>query len=562
MRAAAFFLTLLLCAASAEAGFRTPIPVDADAHVKISVDCSLFALPLTGYAPIDVEINNFSGQTRQWTFEFSSPGYAPGSANTMQSTFTVTVENNGTRTTPLMVPMSSNENGMGQMPLSVRVTGYGTEAALEQPVGGRPWSGKPLTPFVLISDSQGTAIWGNLSKQLEGEGRDLMGSTINPDDLPEDWRGLSGVAAIWLSGDDLNRLSAAQRDAMQTWVHAGGLLMLCGANTLPEDLRFAGFGSVSTSPAPMDINATADLIRGLPPKDGSFDATATPQYADLAEVRPNVLLLSGLMALFAIVVGPVNIFAFAKKRRERLFWTTPLISLCASGLLMSMIVAKDGAGGHGFRTAVVCLFPQSHNAVVMQEQISRTGLLLGSTFQTRDPVCMRQLDIQARDVPSYGVIPKGRELRNEGTAYGGEWFASRSAQAQRVVCVTPTRAEITLLNAADVRDKEAAPVIVSSFESTLDTLTYNGEDHRKWRGRDVRTGEKQTLQLLTDASPMISEPFIPMGMISSGALLRFLQGPGSFVATSSHASDYIQTLDSIHWTDQPITYVGPVTNAP
>jgi hypothetical protein len=164
---------------------------------------------------------------------------------------------------------------------------------------------------------------------------------------------------------------------------------------------------------------------------------------------------------------------------------------------------------------------------------------------------MRQLEIPA----SENGPARGRELRNEGTSYGKGWFASRAAQAQRIVAVVPTRAEITLLNAADVRDKGDAPVIVSSFDTTLDTLSYTDEQHRNWQGQTIRTGQKQTLEL--ESAPAYSSAFEV-----TDAPRRLAAQPGYFRATSSHGGDYVATLGSIHWTDQPVNYVGPVTTPP
>ena len=549
MRAAALILILLTGAWTAKAHMEMGVPLESDAEARIVVTSCFDNLALPGYAPVNVTINNHSGQTQRWEFEFSSPAYVYGSANVVKSTFTLTAENNGTRTTSLLVPTVLSSNG--QMPIQLTVTGYGATGD-EQILGGPSTrTGKTRTAFVAISESLGTSLWSGLQAKVDTAGMELMGSTVNPDELPEDWRGLSGVGALWLTGDELNGLSPAQRQAVATWVRTGGWLMLCGVTAVPDDLQYAGFGKVRALPAKLDLSQTAEIIEKLPRREGTFDTGTGARYNELAEVRPNVLLLGGFIGIFAIIVGPVNVFGLARRRRERLFWTTPLMSLCASGLLMGMIVAKDGTGGHGYRRAVVCLFPGSRTAVVRQEQISRTGVLMSSAFQTRDPVSMQELDIVTPDSPLAGSDDTpGRELRNEGTAFAKDWFETRAVQAQRIVAVTPTRAEITLLNAADVRDKGAAPVIVSSFGTTLDTFDYHDENHRPWQGTNIRTGEKQTLQ-------PSNEPVT--GLPSDPIVVQEANRSGYFRATASSGDDYVATLGSIRWTDEPVVYVGPVT---
>jgi hypothetical protein len=558
MKASRLFVALLLFrAATAGARMEQDMGVRPDSGVKITLGSCFDNLSLAGFAPVDVTINNHSGEPRKWVLEFSSPGYTYGNMDTISSTFVVTAEDNGTRTIPLLVP-ATDPSGVQMPPVQVRISGYGVDGSDSQQIGARSWNGKKATAFVAISESLGTKIWSDLQKHLDDNGRDLIGSTVNPDELPEDWRGLTGVAALWLRQDELDHLDPAQRNAIQTWVHTGGQLMLCGAASVPGDMRFPGFGAVTLLPASLDIEATRDAIDRLPRHASDFDAFGSPQRALLAAVSPNVPLLSSFMAIFAFVIGPFNIYALARRRRERLFWTTPLISLGASGLLVGMIVIQDGAGGHGVRGATVCIFPQSRTAVVAQEQLSRTGLLFNSSFETRDPAWIEQLGIQRSNPSGYNPMQDtGRELQNDGNSYGRNWFASRAAQAQRIITVTPTRAEITLMNAADAATG-AAPVIVSSFATTLDTILYIGPDQRRWQGKDVRTGQRQTLELDNAASVMIPSTDLSGGSIRPANSIQ----PGMFWAAASQSSDYVATLGSIHWTDEPVTYVGPVTSSP
>src|SRR5690606_21574539 len=65
-------------------------------------------------------------------------------------------------------------------------------------------------------------------------------------------------------------------------------------------------------------------------------------------------LFIGVLVLFAIIVGPVNLFVFAKVgKRHRLFITTPIISLATSLLLVGLIILQDGFGGSGFRRVLM-----------------------------------------------------------------------------------------------------------------------------------------------------------------------------------------------------------------
>ncbi len=554
MKHAAILTLMAAFAVTVQAGTSTIIPLKQDAGVRITVGSCFDNLAMPGYAPVDVTINNSSGEARQWTFQFTSPEsyYGTNQNNSVSSTFTVTAENNGTRTVSLMVPTAGPFHG--EMPLGLRVTGYGTEGEVEESLGGRSWPGQDATGFVVISDSLGTNIWSTLTKRLQSDNKDLLGSLVNPDELPEDWRGLSGVAALWLKGDELARLDSAQRNAILTWVHTHGVLVLCGVSAPPADFQSSGFGQVlclSSSSIDLDYAETT-IARSLASRWSQSDLASGPHPQELTEVTPNIPLLFGIMGIFAVVVGPINLFVLARRRRERLFWTTPLISLGASALMMGMIVMQDGLGGHGIRTATVFLFPDSHNEVVMQEQLSRTGLLLGSKFQTTDPLLMSQEDIFEGNGP-------GRSLTEDGASFSGEWFTSRAAQEQLIFAVTPTRAGIAVLNSSEVRDSGASPIIVSSFAGALDALVYTDQQGRKWIGRNIATGQKVTLENLGDADDPTIEA---INRVSSSSARDAARTFGYFRAIAADGPDFIPTLASIHWQSKGITYIGPVTSTP
>ena len=92
----------------------------------------------------------------------------------------VTVDNNGTRTTPLVVPLVGNDNS--GPPCRVSVDGYGCqESKFPQYLATKSRSTSNSTQYVAISESLGTKIWSELEKDLKtNRSLDLCGSTFNP----------------------------------------------------------------------------------------------------------------------------------------------------------------------------------------------------------------------------------------------------------------------------------------------------------------------------------------------------------------------------------------------
>jgi len=291
--------------------------------------------------------------------------------------------------------------------------------------------------------------------------------------------------------------------------------------------------------------------------------TDWPMLAAMGELKPNRPLILGFVLVFAALVGPVNLFGFAPAaRRHRMFWTTPLISLGGSLVLIAVIFLQEGAGGTGRRFTMVRLFPETHEALVWQEQVSRTGLLIGGGFWLNE-------DALAIPMQLNGIRNQRCVLAVDGRNYSGDWFKNRSIQAQRFAAVRSTRAALTLLGP----DASGAPTVVSSMESTLETLIVVDEHGGFWRGDNVRTGEKATLHAVDrKESTRIWEDAVASARQASmrEALDTVNRAPAEkgrppaarFFASVTHPKgEPMETLRSIRWVEDRVVYLGPVTRA-
>jgi hypothetical protein len=345
---------------------------------------------------------------------------------------------------------------------------------------------------------------------------------------------------------------------LHDWVSRGGALFVCGTPNAPAEFGPAGFGQVTAIADPrIQVSSTALLIHSL---RGTIESKLANDYSgqwgarkELGEIKANVPLLMVFLMIFGALAGPINLFVFAGHgARHRLFWTTPVISLAASALLFVLIVLKDGFGGSGVRFALVQIMPAAKKSVALQEQISRTGVLRSASFITHDPTLIAPITLDSRT-----NAPK-RKYENVDTKFGGEWFTSRSIQAHWLETIAPTRAEISLLNAAEVRGAGAAPVLVSSMAMPLDQVYFRDDRGGAWQVRNMHTGEKMTLQRIASIPNLLP--------IESGQRLRDMwdqvkDQTGTFYAVTSDPRALVETLPSIRWKDQRAIYLGPVARA-
>jgi hypothetical protein len=269
-------------------------------------------------------------------------------------------------------------------------------------------------------------------------------------------------------------------------------------------------------------------------------------------------LIFGFIAVFGILVGPVNLFWLAPAgKRQRMFWTTPLLSLAGSLLLLAVMVLQDGIGGSGARLTLAILQPDEKRIAMMQEQVSRTGVLLGRSFPVKEAGWMQQLELVSKS--GYNPMRENRSsFAEDGSSRSGDWFASRSIQAQLLQTVRPSRGAIEVTRSTTPGQP---PTVLSSMDTPLKTLFIVDSDEAVWVANDVGTGEKRVAkhatrgqldEWLRDGPQKLAGPMI-------GATLSKLKSDTGFIfAEATDASKFaVSTLASIRWNHDRAFVAGP-----
>lgn len=436
--------------------------------------------------------------------------------------------------------------------------------------------------------------------------------------LPSDWRAYTGFDALVLTPEEWLTLSPGVTTAIRQWVILGGTLDLVVTGQPPEGImqalkpdrrdsnverlgaggiRLLGFRAADSpqvtalSDASLKDSAVwllnrdgtpaagtqtsggkgASGFNGLVGKYGasqagmsnrqeaaSGDFRKTAGLADALGIRNFAAWQVGVILLiFGILVGPVNLFYLAAPgRRHRLFFTTPLISLGASAVLIAVIMFQDGSGGSGSRAALIEIRPDDNSAYVRQYQISRTGVLFGSGFATENqsritPLMLtstRWTRLKASDTEG----AEGQHLTApDPLGYGGDWFQSRSEQAQLIETIRPGRGRLEL------KAGGGAPVIVSSLGCHLERIFYTDTAGKVWTSDvPLNTGGSVTLRAVTgeefkDFLRNETRVF-PMHAFDS-------MGNGKFIALSKDPqAGFEPTLSSIQWQENHALIYGPL----
>ncbi len=562
-------LCLVLLSLSARAGavtgWRATVETATNSGIHIELASPIEHPPPSGCMPCWITIRNRSGAAHTWTIRCQGSSPWGSARNSIVSSQELRVEGGEAGRLALLLPVAPPSDTMYYYQVSsVLVEGYAVLQAANAAAPPDRHSNSMETAFIGMGDALATPLWGPLTKSFEDRKIDLIGSPVDISLLGPDWRALAGFKGLWLTDAEYASLDAPGQLAIRHWIDQGGNFYLCTRNLDPAARAGLGLGASDTAASPgygqvklipwdgkeLPVETVSGLIDqlSLPADDTLHNASGWRMAKSLGAIPVNATFLIGFICVFAVLVGPVNLFWLAGAgRRHRLFWTTPLISLVSSLLLIAVIILQDGFGGAGERSLVALILPDEKQAVVWQEQVTRTGVTLSRQFTTSEDVLL---------TPVKARFFSGKTFEQSGRSYGGDWFASRSVQAQRAEAIVPSRAEIQLLNATAAR-RGAAPVVVSSLPASLKEIHYTDAAHHAWRGGSLRTGERITLE--RDEHPAAFDV-----MEGSNQLFKppesICTRPGYFYALADNGP-FLDTLASIRWKKQRAVFLGPVTSA-
>jgi len=574
-----------------------------DPKAKTKVEAvALFNRPAPGgFLPVRVTVNNLSEQEGKITISTTSGDSYSGQGSEVTSSFDLTIPAERNSIHDLLVPCATllNSRSGGSVNVSVRLSGsYGgamgnLRSNYEDTQPAVLLSEPLFTPNASILDSHLSGLGGSSSRYRGGS--DTFAGRFDARALPEDWRAYSGYDGIAMTDTDWGNATPGARTAILRWNRLGGELILYTVST-SSDLATLGiaaegkgkrsadrsFGRVTLVPIGADLKMDAaptverfhEHARLTPLNEAIRNdfSSAWSTQAEFGGQSYNYGLFIVILIAFGVLIGPVNLFVFAKSgRRHRLFITTPLIALGTSVLLIALIILIDGFGGRGMRTVLMEVRPTDgeNSAYVLQEQVSRTGVLLGGGFTLSEPAVITSVPLATGQWSRLTNDNEGGGMRyEEKFADGklevdGDWFQSRSEQGHFIRAVIPTRGRI------EASSESGSASFLSTFDFPIKTLYYYDNANGWWKAENVVSGKAFNC---TAASPEEVAEFVNQASERLANRSRRVLGnrkfkdrdfkslhdrPGHFIAVTDEAPA-IDTLKGIKWTQTRTYITGPI----
>ncbi|MFN8392114.1 MAG: hypothetical protein U0136_17615 [Bdellovibrionota bacterium] len=616
------FLTVccVLLPVVARAEFSATLSDRSTSNVGIILRSPFDMVPQEGVYPLVVSITNDTSAQHTWSLTMSSGGWNGGGET--RRTFTVGPHKSERFDVFLDLPSRSTGSYSSLPYVQTTMSGYGVEYPSHSLPTTSSGYNSAFTPYVVMSDSF-RGIFDRLHSEWNGntgagsggtkaakkqikesypalasliedhmENVLLVGSQVPTVNLPDDWRGLLSVDQLWLRDSDWTGAPPPIKTAVKQWLLQGGQLLLFSsafsASTIAEwglvsqDGRLqADYGAGRVYGFELDPNGLSSraaseivalgkdgkvpVLSGAAAVQDRHSWTLIPPLGGNAAVGAIVVLT---IVAYAFLVGPINVFYYARKNRAFLYVTTPLISIAATLALCVFIIFRDGIGGSGDRYVVVVLSPKDKQQLVVQQHVVRTGLLLHRNFRLPEGTVLRPVSLDDQDDSESAAYRRAYSAHYSNTSldfsrqdaeYVGDWFRNRSTFAHIIQSVGGTRARIELTS-----NDAGSPRVFSSIDAELDELFYVDRSGSVWRGENVSAGKNVALSRSTqrELSEFLDKQRKLMGHASDELLSRFSSRSNYYFAVSRHgAPEAFQTLPSIRWSTTTAMFVGEIAEA-
>ncbi len=573
-------LILLLALATAAAAQQELLRVQTDAKTDSYVEVTaLFTKPApSGFLPVRVSIANRMSIARSVDLSFESTNDYGSDGSRTNSSFSFDAPAEKSSQHDILVPLNTLIENSRSGGAQVKLTLGGSMGS-----GMGSLSGEYATeqPAVLLGEKLFTPNGSTLDAEVAKQFSSYRGS-LNPFAakfdarmMPEDWRAYAGYDSLILTDSEWTAASAGARSAVLSWVRLGGQLLIYSESGSPSGLNLPtdpSFGEVVVKPiAPgLKLNAAQTVDATITRRTPILHKSITEDYSSRWPLQSsfgiqgfNYVVFILILIAFGAIVGPVNLFVFAKSgRRHRLFITTPLISLATSLLLVGLILLMDGFGGRGVRLILMEVRPDNgeNAAYLHQEQFSRTGVLTGAGFTLNEAATLSPVPIA--DDNRWARLT----LRNGGSGTGyssefidgklktsGDWFQSRSEQGHVLDAVIPTRGRI------ERAAPGGRPQLLSTFDFPIETLCYRDNAKQWWKADNIVAGTRfQPTQISeADAEKILSGEKARFGERNRKILNNVQKRPDCFIAITT-AAPGIDTFKGIKWKETRTILTGPV----
>ena len=524
--------------------------------------CPFSQPPPFGWMPVIFELSNPTKRAVTWEISQQNYGYSSG----LSRSFSLTCPPGESRTSTVMFVVGEAVAGSDNYYYQTGVLALSAKSDLTSTSGNLGDYGS--------NRAQSLVLVGNkLPRQALVNS--LLWIDFETSLAPVDWRAYQGFRSVAITDMEWRALPPGAKLALTTWVKTGGVMAVVATDPtstaatlgLPGNdggptATACGLGHLRVMSA-VGVSELAQFVESNTFQDANRQQSQDSRTVKWQNRAPGFfaaqgqgwlnLLLLGVVLVFAVVIGPINLFLIAPAaRRHRLFFSVPIISMATVLLLLIAVLLGDGLGGKGARFVLIENRPgegENTNHLV-QYQTSRCGVMFSTGFTAPGSVFVEGLagpNSTARSDSQFQMAPEA-----DGLQASGPWFASRTSQHFRLAGVAPTRGRVEL--AGDGTTTK----LTSTFDFPLEKLFFSRDGKEWWQASGLKSGEPVAVAALTrvELEEALKQVLALAPEEIRDRVEQLRQRPQHFVALTA-APAAIATHGSIRWTDHGIV-TGPL----
>ncbi len=411
---------------------------------------------------------------------------------------------------------------------------------------------------------------GDQALRSPGVNRATAGANVSPmgptDQWSTSWLGYSRFAVVQVTLEEWRTIPSDVREAVLAYVEAGGALMVSGdtsevaaefkplraaepssggatINRGGNDTFRLGLGSISMGGSPDGFMKTPAAF-GLTPPGAQRGRVGDWNLQNLNAVYPVVDNLGVpargmlvLMIVFAVLIGPINLYFLAKyDRRIWALWTVPAAALVCSTIVFSYALFSEGLSGRARHAGLTVLDEHTGRATTLGWSAYYTPVAPGGglVFSSRTEVTPLGLDIGDR----YGYG------RTSSTALSIDWtdgqrLGSGWVQSRVPAFFATRKVEDRLERMVFAVGAGGVPTVQNGLGAAVSSVRIADAEGKVYQARDVEAGA---------TAAMTPVGALPSDVVRNQSLLDVWVQQGAWYALDAVAepigpSTYIATLE-------------------
>jgi hypothetical protein len=191
-----------------------------------------------------------------------------------------------------------------------------------------------------------------------------------------------------MTAGEFEKMAEPVRQALKSYTQCGGAVLILGNTELPSDWKgrrskdgpavfnYTKFGLAVVS-AEADISSWSDELRARIATETweqsrsftnkiSTVRSANEDFPVVENLGVPVRGLFLLVLIFAVVMGPVNLFFLSRKnKRIWMLWTVPAMAIVASGTIFGFSIVAEGWSGYSKARFITVLDQQRRTATTL-----------------------------------------------------------------------------------------------------------------------------------------------------------------------------------------------------